>query len=260
MSKKERSLRVEGVVIKHQDWGEADRLLIIFTREIGKIRTIAKGVRKPRSRKAGHLEPFTRASLLLAKGRDFYILTQAEAIDTYDSIKDNLVNLSYASYVVELLTSFTYEGEENRDLYRLVTNTLSRLNQGDSPEILIHYYEIRLLDYAGFRPQLFECTRCHNEILPENQFFSAVQGGIFCPKCGRNDPQSHPISTGALKYLRHFQRSSYKDASRAKIKPEVSIEIERIMYYYLTHVLEKDLKTPSFLKRMKYESSQSKKV
>jgi len=259
MTMKERSLRVEGVVIKHQNWGETDRLLTIFTRELGKIRSVAKGVRKPRSRKAGHLEPFTRTSLLLARGRDLFILTQAEAVDTYNDIKDDLVKLSYASYVVELLTSFTYEGEENRDLYRLITNTLSRLDKGDEISVLIHYYEIRLLDYVGYRPQLKNCIHCHNEILPEDQFFSAVLGGVLCPNCGRFDPKAPSVSTDTLRYLRHFQRSSYQDAVRAKIKSDVNVEIEKLIYYYLTHVLERGLKTPSFLKRMIYERSQSKK-
>lgn len=259
MTMKERSLRVEGVILKHQNWGETDRLLTIFTRELGKISAVAKGVRKPRSRKAGHLEPFTRASLFLARGRDLFILTQAEAVDTYNDIKDDLVKLSYASYAVELLTSFTYEGEENRNLYRLITNTMSRLDKGDEVNVLIHYYEIRLLDYVGYRPQLINCVHCHNEILPENQFFSVVLGGVLCPRCGRNDVKAPKISTDALRYFRHFQRSSYRSALRAKIKPRVNMELEKLMNYYLTHILEKALKTPSFLKRMIHERSHSKK-
>ena len=67
MARKERTLRVEGIILQRSDWGEADRLITIYTRELGKIRSIAKGVRKPRSRKAGHLEPFTRSSLLVAR-------------------------------------------------------------------------------------------------------------------------------------------------------------------------------------------------
>ena len=82
MPAKERSLRVEGIILQHSDWGEADRLLTIYTRELGKVRVLAKGVRKPRSRKAGHIEPFTRTVLLLARGRDLFILTQAEMLKT----------------------------------------------------------------------------------------------------------------------------------------------------------------------------------
>jgi DNA repair protein RecO (recombination protein O) len=257
MPAKERTLRVEGVVLQHSDWGEADRLLTILTREIGKIRAVAKGVRKPRSRKAGHLEPFTRSTILLARGRDLYILTQAEAKETYFAIKDDLVRLGYAYYIIELLTSFTYEEGENRSLYRLLTNTLSRLDRGDDPNLLVHYYEIRLLDLVGYRPQLFTCAQCEAEIQAEDQFFSALSGGVLCPKCGRPSLDARPISTHALRYLRHFQRSSYKDALRAQVRPTVNAEIENLMQFYMTHILEKRLNTPSFLNRMIRERSSS---
>ncbi len=250
MVSKERSFRVEGIILQHTDFGEADRLLTIYTRELGKIRAVVKGVRKPRSRKAGHLEPFTRAALLLARGRDLFILTQAEAIEFYSLLKEDLVLLGYGSYLLELLTSFTYEGEENQNLYRVVRNALSRLDRGDDPNLVTHYYEIRLLDLVGYRPQLFNCANCTAEIKAEDQFFSPSQGGVLCPKCGSRSTGSSPISMDALRYLRHFQRSSYGEASRARINPETYAEIENIINFYLIHTLEKSLKSPSFLKRM----------
>src|SRR5512135_827009 len=127
MPNRERSVRVEAVVLRHSDWGEADRLLWLYTRELGKVRAVAKGVRKPRSRKAGHLEPFTRVSLQLARGRDLLIITQAEMSEAFSSLRDDLLLATYAAYVVELLDRFTYEEGENRELFRLLSDTLSRL-------------------------------------------------------------------------------------------------------------------------------------
>ncbi len=250
MTSKERSLRVEGVVLKYKEWGETDRLLTLFTRELGKVQAIAKGVRKPHSRKAGHLEPFTRVNILLARGRDLYILTQAEAIDTFLTIKNDLVNLGYGFYIIELLSSFTYEEGENRKLYQLLVNTLVRLNRGDDPKIVIHYFEIRLLDFAGYRPHLFNCAQCEKIILAEDQFISPLQGGVLCPNCGHRSPEAHKISKDALRYLRHFQRSSYKEALKAHIMQEVNTEIENLIQFYTTYILERVLNTPSFLKRM----------
>jgi len=123
MPDRQRSLRVEAVVLRHSDWGEADRLLGLFTRELGKVRAVAKGARKPRSRKAGHLEPFTQVSLLLARGRDTLIVTQAEAIDAHLALREDLVRVGYAAYVVELLDRFTYEEGEHVALYRLLAET-----------------------------------------------------------------------------------------------------------------------------------------
>jgi DNA repair protein RecO (recombination protein O) len=251
MPPQERSIRVEGVIIRHTNFGEADRLLTIFTRESGKIRSIAKGVRKTRSRKAGHVEPLTRTNLQLARGRDLFILTQAETIDGYSSLREDLILLGYASYIIELIDRSTNDDDENRSLYNLLTQTLARLNRGDDPNLATRYFEIRLLDYVGFRPNLFSCAQCESEIKPEDQFFSAKQGGVTCVKCGQRDPQSRPISMLALKYLRHFQRSSYRDASRANIPASVYGEIENLMQYYITFNLERSLNSPAFLRRVR---------
>jgi DNA repair protein RecO (recombination protein O) len=254
MPSRERSFRVEAIVIRHNDWGEADRLLGLFTRELGKIRAIAKGIRKPRSRKAGHLEPFTRANLLLARGRDLYIVTQADTVDAYSQVKDDLILLGYASYVLELLDRFTYEEGENRSLYRLLSNTLTRLSSEYDPALVVRYYEIRLLDLLGFRPQLFTCAKCESEIKPEDQYFSSELGGVLCPNCGRSTAGARPISMQALKYLRHFQRSNFTDSIRSQIPTGVNREMEVLMQHYLTYLLERGLNTPAFLRRVRRTS------
>lgn len=96
----EHTFRSEAVVLRHNNWGEADRILVLFTREGGKLRAIAKGVRKIRSRKAGHLEPFTRVTLFFARGRDMPMITQAETVDAYQPLRENLVRTGYAAYVI----------------------------------------------------------------------------------------------------------------------------------------------------------------
>lgn len=249
-----RSQRVEAVVLRHQDWGEADRLLWIFSRELGKTRALAKGVRKIRSRKAGHLEPFTRVNLLLAEGRDLLIITQAEAGDLYLPLRSDLVRIGYASYVIELLDRFTYEEGENAGLYRLLVDTLSRLDRSPEPAFAVRYYEVRLLDLIGFRPQLFHCVGCGEEIRPEDQFFSAEQGGILCTSCGRGTSGVRPISVHALRLLRHLQRSNYFEARRLSLSPEVDREVEQLMQHYITYLLERSLNTPAFLRSVRNNS------
>ncbi len=248
---RERTLRTEAVVLRHNNWGEADRLLWLYTRQAGKVRAIAKGVRKLRSRKAGHLEPFTRVSLLLARGREMWIITQAEAVDAYLPLRQDLIRVGYASYVVELLDRFTYEEGENIPLYNLLIDTLVRLNVEEDPALATRYYEVRLLDYLGYRPQLVECAGCGANIRPEDQYFSAAQGGVLCPNCGAGTQGAMPISVVALKYLRHFQRSDWEAASRARLTPGVARELENLMHHYLTYLLERGLNTPAFIRRMK---------
>lgn len=247
-----RSFRVDAVVLRHSDYGEADRLLTLFTRQLGKTRAIAKGARKIASRKAGHIEPFTHVKLQLAQGRDMFIVTQADTVDAYLSLRDDLVLTGHASYVLELLDRFSYEDQtENPTLFRLLTDTLSRLASGADAWLVIRYYEMRLLDHVGFRPQLFECANCGREIKPEDQFFSFSAGGVICPRCGQGLKHVHDVSVETLKYLRHFQRSSYAEATRARPSPEVQKETEILMQGYFTYLLERELNTPGFLRKIR---------
>jgi len=249
--KTERSLRVDAVVLRHSDYGEADRLLTLYTREQGKLRAIAKGVRKIQSRKAGHLEPFTRVALMLARGHDLWIVTQAETLNSFQPLREDLGRMSQAAYVVELLERFIYEEGQNWQLYDLLTATLQRLSTVESPFIPVRWYEMRLLDLLGFRPLLFECAACGRKILPEDQFFSAELGGILCPGDGAANPTAREVSMEALKYLRHFQRSTYEQASVADPAVNVRNEIEALINHYLTHLLERQLNTPEFIKQIR---------
>jgi len=247
-----RSFRVEAVVLRHNDFGEADRLLTLYTRQLGKARALAKGARKVTSRKAGHLEPFTRVSLQLARGRDLLIVTQADTIEAYLPLREDLVLTSHASYIVELLDRFTYEDETgNLPLFQLLTDSLARLASRLDPWLVLRYYEMRLLDHLGFRPRLFKCANCGREIQPEDQFFSFLAGGVICPRCGQGLPNLAAISVEALKYLRHFQRSSYAEAARARPSLQVQKEAESLMQGYFTYLLERELNTPGFLKKIK---------
>jgi DNA repair protein RecO (recombination protein O) len=252
MPDRERSIRVEAVVVRHSNWGEADRLLVLFSRERGKLRAIAKGVRKMHSRKAGHLEPFTKVSLQLARGRDLWIVTQAETVESYLQIREDLVRTAYASYAVELVERFTYEEGASLPLYQLLQETLKRIASEEDCYLAVRYFEIHALDLAGFRPELTRCVGCGREIRAEDQFFDAGLGGALCPDCGLKTTTSRQITMEGLKYLRHLQRSSYREAARAQIPERARREIETILQAYITYQLERSLNSPEFLQQVRH--------
>lgn len=237
--------------MRRQDLGEADRLLTIFTPDRGKLRVVAKGVRKPRSRKAGHLEPLTRARLMLARGRELDIITQADALDLYPSLRDDLIKLGQASYAVELLDRFTVEEGASQRLYELLVDTLDRLQAGNEPAVALRFFELRMLDLVGYRPELFRCLGCGGEIRPQDQFFSLGLGGILCPACGRGQREAYPISLAALKVLRYYQRNAYSVVAAAKVRAAVHSELNTLMESYLTYLLERKLNSPAFLRRVR---------
>src|SRR5690349_18240594 len=117
--------RTEGIVLRRHDLGETDRILTLYTRDRCKVRAVAKGVRKPTSRKAGHVELFVRADMLLAEGRTLDVLTQVELIDPYLPLRDDLMRASYAAHLVELVDAFTEEADESRPMYQLLRDGLT---------------------------------------------------------------------------------------------------------------------------------------
>jgi DNA repair protein RecO (recombination protein O) len=231
--------------------GEADRLLTIYTREHGKLRQIAKGVRRPQSKKAGHLDLFARVSILAARGRELDVITQVEALDAYVGLRSDLDLVGRAAYAIELVDQFTVDGESNTGLYSLLITTLESLSAGTDRCGVQRHFELRLLDYVGYRPELFLCSRCGVEIRPEDQFFSYETGGVLCPKCGPDEQQKRPVSLPALKVLRHYQRSSFQHASRANIRPAVHKELDRLMEGFFNYLLERRLNSPGFLRRLR---------
>lgn len=250
-----RLYRTEGVILKRSDFGEADRLLTIYTPDRGKLRVIAKGVRKTTSRKSGHVELFVRSRLLLARGRNMDIVTQAEMVQPFLGLRDDLVRVSYACYAGELLDAFTTEAEENQPLYDLLLDVLGWIEQETDLDRAMRCYELRLLNLAGFRPQLFTCASCRQDIepLPSN-YYSSEAGGVLCPRCGANLAGAAPISLNALKVLRYFQTRDYEICRQVSISQAAHREVERILYQHIVYHLEKQLKSTDFLQLLRRQA------
>jgi DNA repair protein RecO (recombination protein O) len=243
---RERTYQTEAVILRRRNWGEADRILTLFTPQRGKIRVRAAGVRKPASRKAGHLELFHRASLYLAKGRDFDIVTQAESVEAYPRLREDLVRSAAASYAVELLDRLSPEESENAAAYRLIVRILEALNAGGEPALILRCYDLKLLEYSGYRPELARCTIGGEEIRPEDQFFSPARGGAVCPRCADRAEGRIPVTLAALRVLRHIQRSPLEDAMALAVKKTTLNELEDVLHRYIQYLLESPLRSRKY--------------
>ncbi|MBI3360749.1 MAG: DNA repair protein RecO [Chloroflexi bacterium] len=251
---RERVYRTEAIVLRRRDFGEADRLLTLYTPERGKMNALAKGARKPTSRKAGHVELYIRSELLLAQGRDLDIVTQAETVDSYRPLREDLLRTSYASYCVELLDKFTVENVENQPLYELLGAALGWICTARDLQLTTRYYELQLLSLVGYQPELYRCVSRGEVIQAEDQFFSVADGGVLCPACGPQRPGAVPISQAALKLMRYFQSNSYDRVAALNVRPLVHAELERVLHRYITYILERQLKSVQFLRLVRREA------
>ncbi len=253
MSARERSIRTEGIILRRRDFGESDRILVLFTRKLGRISGIAKGSRKPSSKIAGHLELFMRSSFLISRGRNLHLIPQAEVLDSFDRLREDLQGIGRGSYIVELVDAVTFEEGSNLNLYELLLTTLETLNSGDDPMIVTHYFELHLLGLVGFQPEFFICVECGKKITQQDQYISGELGGVVCPSCVGTvtGADIRPVSARILKYLRHFQRSSLQELMALNIPFDIRKGLEEIILHYLTHTLERNLNSPEFINRIK---------
>lgn len=252
---RERTRRTEAIIIKRRDHGEADRLLTLYTRDFGKLQALAKGARKPQSRKTGHVELFMRTHFLIAHGRTFDVITQAELVEPYAALREDLVRTTYAAYLTELLDKFTPPDDKNVSLYELLSRALGWLSESDNLLLAARYYELRLLSLTGFQPQLFQCVASGEAIVEEDQYFSAELGGLLRPAARTADRHARPISSAAVKVMRYLQTRDWSAVEALQLRRSLHTELEAILHYYIAYLLERNLKSVDFLRRLRRESA-----
>lgn len=252
MSDRSRLHRIQAVVLRRRDYGDADRVLTVFTPHEGKLELIAKGARKTASRKAGHLEPFTRVSLLVAEARTWDIITEVTTLESFGGLRTSLERISQASYACELIDILGESADDSRDLWEMMLLALREISDGpEDAQLFLRWFELHLLSLAGFQPELFHCLGCGEEIRPVANVLSLAGGGIYCPGCGQRVPNGEVIDVTALKMLRHLQRSNWASVRGLRLERPILGALESILYRYLVVVLERQLKSVDFLRQLR---------
>jgi len=247
----QRIYTTEAVVLRARRMGEADSVLTLFSGDRGKFDAVARGVRKLISRKAGHLEPLTHSSLLLAHGSNLDIITQAQAIHTFLPMREDLRRLGAGLYTAELVDRFMMEREESYMVFRLLVDTLKRLSEGEDVDLSLRYFEVRLLAEAGFRPQLNACVTCGEPLKPVVNHFSVTGGGAVCPSCRPAGSGLPPISVNAVKVLRLMLRGAYTEAARLRLDENLMQELESLLRLAVQRQLEREPRSLQFLRELK---------
>jgi DNA repair protein RecO (recombination protein O) len=250
-ARRQRLYRLQAIVMRRRDMGEADRLLTVFTRDRGKVNLLAKGVRRAASRKAGHIEPFTYTDLLVAKGANLDLVTQAETIEAHRHVREDLWLSSLAYYVVELADAFTQDEDPNSMLFELLLETLGRLDTGQAVTLAVRYYEIHMLDLAGYQPQLFHCIQCGQPLQQEVNFLSFERGGCLCPKHGSNLAGTVALPLDVLKVMRYLQSRNWEQVAVLQLRPDVINQVEALMARFIVYHLERTLRAPVFVERLR---------
>src|SRR3989344_2032668 len=247
-----RTFSSEGIILKRVDFGEADRLITIFTKGKGKITSLGRGIRRIESRRAGNVELLNKAKLSFAEGRSLPILTEAEAIETYSNIKKDLKKVGLAYYLVELVDQFFHDGQESYKTYELLSETLELINELelDKAESVIRAFELKLLSIAGYKPSVNLCVNCRNKLEPHGNFLSPEAGGIVGQDCANGSYLLKPISSDEIKIMRFAHDMPFAETVRINVPVSLSSKLKEQMKYYLEYILEKQLSSVEFSEKI----------
>jgi len=246
-----RVYRTEAIVLRQRKLGEADKIVTLFSPNKGKLDAVAKGVRRTKSRLAGHVEPLTHGAYLLAEGRELDVVTQAETLESYAGLRDDLDRLSRGLYCAELVDRLLPERAEAWPVFRLLTQTLERLESTPQVDLAVRYFEARLLDDLGYRPRLEACAVCDKRLEPVTNFWSAAKGGVVGPECTRDLVQLQPLSVNGLKVMRLLQRGSFADVARLRLSADLAAEVEECMAGQVRFVLEREVRSARFVEALR---------
>ena len=236
--------RDTGVVLRTIRLGEADRIVTLVTEGHGKVRAVAKGVRKTKSRFGARLEPMAHVSLLLYQGRELDVVTQAEAIDHFRPVREDLDRLARATAMLEVVDQVAQERQANVRLYQMLVGALRALAAHDAP-LLVPAFFWRLLSLEGFHPLLDQCALCGGA--DDLTAFGLLDGGGLCRACAPSTA-SRPVSAEALDLLRAILDGSLREALHADAGPATA-EVAALATAAIEAHLERRLRSVGVLDR-----------
>ncbi|MDD3653397.1 MAG: DNA repair protein RecO [Desulfotomaculaceae bacterium] len=239
--------KLEAVVLRARDCGNADKLLVIYSREFGKLKLMAHGAAKPASRKRGSVQLFAHSKFLINRGRELDSISQGEIIEMFSSLRNDLERIGYASYLAELVDAFAPEGEPNPAFFELIITTL-RLLATEDAELVARAFEIKALTMLGYRPSLERCTHCRSP-LSGHLYFSPAAGGVLCEDCRPSYPDARTCSQGILELIKLFLRWRPVRLRQLRVdRPDRNL-LKLLMGEFIRYHLERELKSAVFLRR-----------
>ena len=242
----------EAVVLRKVDYGEADRILTLFTRERGKLPAIAKAVRRAKSRMSGQLDVFSHGQMLLAEGRRMDVVTQFQRISRSDGLAADLPRGAAAAVVVEVADKVLEERHPQPELFEVVVGALDHLSQPRvSARLELCDFLMQVLGELGYTPALADCARCGKPIGETGLGFSPIAGGVICADCNKSELPSPPISARAVKVLRVCAAGDRDLFFRLRLDEDDLAALEGALEAQLEHHLDRQLKSIDFARRVR---------
>ena len=250
-----RRYTTDAIVLSRFDLGEADRVLTLITPAGGKLKAIAKGIRKPTSRIGGSLEPFAELNVALARGRTFDVVTQVSVGHAWLNLRDSLESAATAWYLAELADRSLEERHAAEPLYALLRRAYELLDAGMAPGRVARWYEMHLLDELGMRPEVDRCVECDRMLEAEERFrWVPPLGGVICQRCPGPPHERTGLSLEGLKLLKAYQRLDIEALAELRLAATVEREVETALRDFVGQALERQARSLAFLDEVRQPS------
>src|SRR5450759_4147884 len=238
----------DAIVLSRFDLGEADRVLTLITPHDGKLKAIAKGVRRPTSRLGGSVEPFAELRLQLAHGRTFDVVTQVSVGHAWLTLRDSLESTATAWYLAELADRSLEERHPAEPIYLLLKRAYELLDAGMEPGRVARWFEMHLTDELGMRPEVDRCVECDRMLEPGDRFrWVPPLGGVLCQRDPGPPVERTGLSLDALKLLKAYQRLDIEAIAELRLTEATEREVEGAMRDFMRVALERDARSLAFL-------------
>lgn len=243
-----RRYTTDAIVLSRFDLGEADRVLTLITPAAGKLKAIAKGIRRPTSRLGGSLEPFAELQVALHRGRTFDVVTEVRVGHAWLRLRDSLETAATAWYLAELADRSLEERHAAEPLYALLRRAYELLDAGMAAGRVARWYEMHLADELGVRPELDRCVECDRMLEPDETFrWVPPLGGVLCRRCPGPPSDRAGLSLDGLKLLKAYQRLDVEALAGLRLAAEAEREVEAAMRDFVRTALERDARSLAFL-------------
>ena len=183
----DKNYTTDAINLRSYDLNETDKIVLMYSRDKGILRTVAKGVKRPKSKLGAVMDSLIANTLLFSRGRNLDIICQAQLINHFGEIRKDILKLSFASYISETIANFGLENDPSAgDTYKLLYNSLDKIAKAkEKKEVILSVikFQMKMMLISGILPELDRCLGCGKEIY-DDMYFSKVKGGVFCSECG----------------------------------------------------------------------------
>lgn len=240
--------KIEGIVIKTQDYGETHKIITIFARKMGKFNALARGAKKPKSRMAAVTQPFIYGDFLVYVTSGLSTIRQGETVHSLRNIREDIFKTAHAAYIVELTDKLLDFKKPDAYLYDQLYLTLCWIQKHDDAEIPIIMYELKMFEKGGFSPVVDRCVHCGNRELPYD--FSVSEGGFLCSTCRHIDTTSIKLPNSVAKLFSILASAGLEQVGKISVKEENKKRLRQILDLYYDTYGGYYLKSKKFLKQM----------